>query len=234
MKFSLCASITSLFFILTFSYSQEEWRQFTTQDGMIDDLVRSIHQSKAGDIWIGTAKGFDRFYGGFENYVLGNTHLYFFESSSGQLVANTKSLGNLGEVSAVYLFDGVEWDEPDYFNDNDILLSTRPEFAVESNGKLWISTEDGLVGFDGQKWQLYDADVGTDWLVKTPDGRFWTESWDLDGIASFDGQKWKLEFNTDNSLLDSPITNTVLITATGQILLGTDEGLFQYDPDLIR
>ena len=51
-------------------------------------------------------------------------------------------------------------------------------------------------------------------------------------IASFDGQKWIPEFNTDNSLLDSPTTNTALVTSTGQILLGTDQGLFQYDPVL--
>ena len=73
------------------------------------------------------------------------------------------------------------------------------------------------------------------WLVQTPDGRLWTESWDMDGqtlIASFDGQKWTAEFNTDNSLLD--ITETVLATSTGEILLGTDQGLFQYDPVLNR
>ena len=78
----------------------------------------------------------------------------------------------------------------------------------------------------------YDTDVGTDWLVKTPDGRLWSESGDMDWISSFDGQKWIPEFNTDNSLLDSPTTNTALVTSTGQILLGTDQGLFQYDPVL--
>ena len=33
-------------------------------------------------------------------------------------------------------------------------------------------------------------------------------------------------------ILDSPTTNTALVTSTGQILLGTDQGLFQYDPVL--
>ena len=56
----------------------------------------------------------------------------------------------------------------------------------------------------------------------------------MDGIVSFDGRKWNLEFNTDNSLLDDAETNTALVTLTGQILLGTDEGLFQYDPNSNR
>ena len=58
----------------------------------------------------------------------------------------------------------------------------------------------------------------------------------MDGIASFDGQKWNLEFNVEDSLLDKlgAITQVILVTSTGKILLGTDLGLFQYDSDLNR
>jgi ligand-binding sensor domain-containing protein len=54
----------------------------------------------------------------------------------------------------------------------------------------------------------------------------------MNAIASFDGQKWNLEFDTDNSPLDNAITYTALATSTGKILLGINEGLFQYDPVL--
>ena len=113
-------------------------------------------------------------------------------------------------------------------------MSDLPEFSVVASSKLWVSTDDGLASFDGQKWQLYDADVRTNWLVKTSDGRLWTVNRDLGGIASFDGQKWNLEFNVEDSLLSkmTVMTQTVLATSTGEILLGTDEGLFQYDPVL--
>ena len=104
------------------------------------------------------------------------------------------------------------------------------EFAVVSTGKLWTSTRAGLVGFDGQKWHLHDSDVIIDWLVQTPDGLLWSQNWRSDAIISFDGQKWNLEFNTDNSMLDGPTIKTVLSTPTGKLLLGTDEGLFQYVP----
>ena len=54
---------------------------------------------------------------------------------------------------SINLFDGLEWDEPNFLSDNDITLSDVPEFAVLSDGKVWISTRDGLVGFDGLiKW----------------------------------------------------------------------------------
>ena len=60
-------------------------------------------------------------------------------------------------------------------------------------------------------------------LIKTSKGRLWAESCDMDKIASFDGQKWNPEFDTDDSLLDSATTNTVLATSNGMILLGTNK-----------
>ncbi|MDP6599190.1 MAG: hypothetical protein QGI86_25500 [Candidatus Poribacteria bacterium] len=131
----------------------------------------------------------------------------------------------------INLFDGLEWNEPDFLFDNDISVSDIREYVVVSDDKLWTSTRNGLVGYDGQKWQLYDPDVSIDWLVKTLDGQLWSESW-RQGIVSFDGQKWNLEFNTDNTPLKDAMVNTVLATSNGMILLGTDEGLFQYDPNL--
>jgi len=56
-------------------------------------------------------------------------------------------------------------EEPDFFGNNDILVSDMPQFSVLADRKLWLSTWDGLVSFDGQKWQLYDPDVDVDWLV---------------------------------------------------------------------
>ena len=57
-------------------------------------------------------------------------------------------------------------------------MSDLPEFSVVASSKLWVSTGNGLAGFDGQKWQLYDADVRANWLMKTSDGRLWTVSRD--------------------------------------------------------
>ena len=75
-----------------------------------------------------------------------------------------------------FFFDGLEWKDIDTLDD----VSKMPEFAVESGGKLCVSTLDGLVGYDGQKWLRYDSDVDTNWLVKTPDGRLWTDSGKMD------------------------------------------------------
>ena len=235
------------FLFLTFSplHSQEKWRKLTADDGLSSDVINEIYQAKNGYIWIGTDKGVNRYNGVFERF----RHVQYapvsviFESPTGELIARLdKPPGpqgsGLAAVSRVHVFDGLEWEIVKLFNDFDFPLSELSEFAIEFDGKLWIATRNGLIEFDGQKWQLYDPDISVDWLVKTPNGQFWSILWvgqpgDLtEGIASFDGQKWQLEFKTDNSLLDDAKTNTALVTSTGQILLGTDQGLFQYDPNL--
>jgi ligand-binding sensor domain-containing protein len=230
MKSPSLMPITFLLLILSSLHSQEGWRRLTTEDGLSSNKILTIHQAKNGHIWIGTDKGISRYNGIFENFLNGPVNS-IFESTSGQVIAR-EVIPNYATDSnrvGIYLFDGQEWEEPDFLLDNDIWVSDVPEFAVESAGKLWISTRDGLVGFDGQKWQLYDPDVDVNWLVKAPDGRLWSESWWADSIVSFDGQKWNLEFDTDNSPLDNATTNTAFPTSTGKIILSIDEGLFQYD-----
>ena len=311
--------------ILVSLQSQEEWWHLTTDDGLDSDRILNVYQADNGDIWIGTDKGITRYNGVFEqrslleieeSSLLGEDSNSILELPSGQILA--RGVGRLGKVK-INLFDGKEWSQAGFLHDNDIWVSLWPEFAVNSNDGLWISTwSDGLARFDGDKWQLYDLDIASlklsdqdiasdldklskipkdfdqliesvncacghcsrltiyacgckvaketensfaeqfdqgktveqirseyllengsqystygkaNWLVQTPDGKFWTESSNTGEqtiITSFDGQKWIAEFNTNNSILD--ITQTVFATSTGKILIGTSKGLFQYDP----
>ncbi len=49
---------------------QQNWRQFTAQDGLASDMVYNISESKNGDLWIGTAEGVNRFTGIFEQHIV--------------------------------------------------------------------------------------------------------------------------------------------------------------------
>ena len=205
MKFPLLLSIAFLLLILFSLDSQEKWRKLTTSDGLSSNVVNQIYQTKNGDIWIGTKRGIDRQNGVFQPFFYqkdSGVELAsdIFEMTTGQpiikLIIN-KTNHPRSVTTEISLFDGLEWDEPDFLGDNDIRVSDMQEFAVASDGKLWIGTWNGLVSFEGTGWKLYDTDVDIGWLVKTPDGRLWSESGDMDWIASFDGQKWIPEFNTD-------------------------------------
>ena len=228
MKLPLLLPVAFLLLIVSSLHSQNEWRHLTTDDGLNSNKILSIYQAKNGDVWIGTDKGINQYNGIFEEGPFGGSVDRIIESPSGQIIARAVDINN---VMGLSLFDGLEWDEPDFLDANDIRVSDMQEFAVASDGKLWIGTWNGLVSFDGTGWKLYDTDVDIDWLAKTPDGQLWSVNW-RHGIVSFDGQKWNLEFNIDNSPIENTTTNTALVTSTRQILLGTDQGLFQYDPVL--
>ena len=239
MKFPLLLPIIFLLLILSSLHSQEKWRQLTDADGLSGNKISCIYQAKNNDIWIGTDKGINRYNGIFQGSPLDGSVNSILELPTGQVIAYeviTPQWSWMGDPwVSIKLYDGLEWDRPDFFRSlgpqNDIFKSRIPEFAVVSGGKLWMASRDGLISFDGQKWQFEDSDVrDLLWLVRTPDGRLWSQSWD--SIVSFDGQKWTLEFGADNSLLDNAIVNTALATLNGMILLGTDQGLFQYDPVL--
>jgi len=225
MKYAISFQI--VFFLFTLgTLGQRQWRQLTVEDGLSSDRVHSILQSENGAVWIGTDKGIDRYNGIFESNPTNGAVDTFFELASGQIIACC--LGKWNQRS-LYLFNGKDWKSIDVFND--LYISDLPEFIIEANRKIWVATRNGLVSFDGIKWEQYDTDVSVEWLVKTSDGQIWTENWRT-GLMSFDGQNWKSEFETENSLLDLANTNTVIVDSNSKILMGTDLGLFQYDPFL--
>jgi len=222
---------------------QQNWRQFTAQDGLASDMVYNISESKNGDLWIGTAEGVNRFTGIFEQHIVslvsqgtqegtqartGDSAFSFFQTNSGQMWVRFLRDGR----SDLQYFNGQEWDTLESLGKlGNLSISDMPQFMTETNGRLWVSTWDGIVGGDGTGWKLYDSEHSPDWIVSTSDGRLWSNFWKL-GIASFDGQRWKRELAIDDMLLGEARDNTAFVTSKGMILIGTDKGIFQYDPGL--
>ena len=89
------------------------------------------------------------------------------------------------------------------------------------------------MSFDGSDWKLYQPELSVDWLVQTQDGQLWGTDGEL-GIIHFDGQKWTPALDLKNSPLEHAYFKKVTVSKQKKILLGTDVGLFQYDPDLNR
>jgi len=50
-------------------------------------------------------------------------------------------------VSSLHFFDGLEWKDIDTLD----AVSKMPAFSAESTGKLWIPTQDGIVGYVSHK-----------------------------------------------------------------------------------
>ena len=225
--------ILSLIFIAaTHLHSQDGWRQLTEADGLglESNVINQIFQAQNGDIWIGQTRGIQRFNGLFEESSDYASFDHISELPSGQILARRTLVDN--GIREIVLFNGVEWAEPDFLAENNIKPLSTIQLSVLSDDKIWFATTKGLLSFNGQEWKSYDDfDFRPRWLVKTDDGRFWSVNWQME-IMSFDGQKWTSEFDLNDSgnWQSGTLIRTALATFNGQILLGTNNGLFQYDP----
>ena len=128
MKFPLLLSIAFLLLILFSIDSQEKWRKLTTADGLSSNVVNQIYQTENGDIWIGTKRGIDRYNGVFQpffNQIDSGVELEsdIFEMTTGQpiikLIIN-KTNHPRSVTTEISLFDGLEWEDADFFSDNNI------------------------------------------------------------------------------------------------------------------
>ena len=144
MKFPSLLLIAFLFLILSslHSHSQDRWRWLTTDDGLSSNVVLSVFQAKNGHIWIGTDKGISRYNGIFQpvfTQMASGVRISssIFETTKGQLIIRLITISPTPFVKTENKFlAGLEWNEPGIFT-----------FS-------WISTLDGIVGFEGQKWKV--------------------------------------------------------------------------------
>ena len=105
MKFPLFVLIASLFFSSV--HSQEEWRRLSTDDGLSGDAVLDILQAKNGDIWIGTAKGINRYNGVFESSLTYDATPTIFQSTKGYLIARFTKVTFTRRVEEIFFLTGV-------------------------------------------------------------------------------------------------------------------------------
>ena len=111
-----------LLFILSPLHSQQGWRRLTTEDGLNSNKILSIYQATNGHIWIGTDQGITRYNGLLEERSLFASINRILELPSGQIIAREVVSNNNSSSVSINLFDGLEWDEPNFLRDNDITL----------------------------------------------------------------------------------------------------------------
>ena len=155
------------------------WTVYTTQDGLIQNMVYDIAQTPDGAIWVGTRGGLNRFDG---------THWESFTPGGDQerqrchafCVARDGSLwmGHFEDIDGATRYDGEAWTR---YTEADGLLGTSvTDICEHSDGTLWFATLEGVSRFDGTSWQTYDIDdfpvtfgQHIETLCEAPDGALW-------------------------------------------------------------
>src|SRR5262245_47855813 len=161
-------------------------RAWNTAEGLPQNTVTSIVQTRDGYLWVGTFGGLARFDG--------NTFTVFDPG-------NTPGLGSarivtLHEDRTGVLWIGTEGGLTKYDGGRFTTFTTGdglPHYEIVSllddrRGRLWIGTGGGLARFDGRAFErvpLTGLEGAAQALAETPDGDVWAAMGN--GVARFHG-----------------------------------------------
>lgn len=130
---------------------------WTAKDGA-PSQIRDITQTKDGYLWIASSQGLDRFDGiKFERYE---------PRSGGPLPSNNvRALlaTNDGGLWISYLNGGVSFlkngEITNYGEEQGLPSGKIAQMAADADGRIWAAGQDGLILFDGSRWQR----IGAEW-----------------------------------------------------------------------
>ena len=214
-------------------YDGQEMRNFTKEDGLPNAPVVHIYQDKEENIWVSSFDGQNNI-GGlslFQNDSL--TEVFDYQNGlSGNVVWATDQDMNgniiLGGNGGFQIFSGdslLYYDYTDGVSNGWITC-----FYVEGNN-IWIGAGDGLVKFNGKRFQNFttnDGLVGANITVikKAPDGKLWIGT-EGGGISIYDGTSFK-SLTWADGLPDNRIRD-IYFDDTGDVLISTQRGVVKYN-----
>jgi len=192
-------------------YSTEQYRSLYSFDFGIFQIFGF---DKKGWIWIETDKGLA--------YLL-YPHSSFFNfldtpKSWLHMVGTIDLLGNLwiGSIHSLWELN----TSKNYNKDNSGMPGGHVKaLSVDSQNNLWIGTNNGLVKFNGQKWNNYNSNNSG--LPNNEINSIAIDAKDIlwigterGGMARFDGHEWTV-YDKDNSELPSNRIDVIVIDALG-------------------
>lgn len=207
--------------------SQSFVYQWTGENGLISNNITSAIQSSEGFIWITTYNGIMRF-DGKRIVVYDRSTLPFLETDAFYHVYED-SKGTLwfaSQGSGITIYKNKKFYSVEATN------ATIPKairsLLIEADGSVWIgANNDGLYKLNSDSTLTKIANPTLDAIsildiVKDNTGKLWLAT-DGNGLVSFDGSRF--EFYSETSGLLSNTINSVAVSATNEVYLGTTDGL---------
>jgi ligand-binding sensor domain-containing protein/signal transduction histidine kinase len=222
-----------------YSYFGNQWKHYSSKNGMKDDYVFSLHTGQSGledpIIWIGTANG----------------GLHRFKPDQWRLLDKQSGLPHNSVVAMLHTLDenqnsvywigtnGGIWRHDKYRSisyDKKILASNRILCLYETKtgnhqSIIWAGTDNGLMKFERNRWSKYPLPFGLadSWVYSlaetsgSPDNIFWIGT--STGLLRYHHSQWN-RFGRSDGLPDQ-IINCMEATPT-RLWIGTENGLCYY------
>ena len=197
--------ILIVFSLFTFANGQSDYsfRNISVRDGLAESTVKVIYEDINGLMYLGTENGLDVYNG----YEFNNYHM-------------------------------------NSFDDNSILGNKVSSISEDAKGRIWVGTELGVSIFD-PKTRTFSRPINPKDLsgniLEDPEtivhdlyGNVWIKLSETGKIYKYNAttQRTLCMNCNSNSKLSSLKTTVLFKDHSNTIWLGSDSGLFSYDPDL--
>ena len=197
--------ILIVFSLFTFANGQSDYsfRNISVGDGLAESTVKVIYEDINGLMYLGTENGLDVYNG----YEFNNYHM-------------------------------------NSFDDNSILGNKVSSISEDAKGRIWVGTELGVSIFD-PKTRTFSRPINPEYLsgniLEDPEtivhdlyGNVWIKLSETGKIYKYNATTQRTLCMNCNSIskLSSLKTTVLFKDHSNTIWLGSDSGLFSYDPDL--
>lgn len=204
---------------------RQNCQNYTSRDGLADQIVNSAYQDADGYIWFATQSGVSIYNGSTFNDFIPQESLKGIDAVT---ITQTKD----GAIWIGTNTDGVfryDYSKLTHFTVKQGLPSevTR-SFYQDDQGKLWVATESGVAYFDGSKWIKFQdpqkkLNEGVLSIAQSSDGIYWFGT-QGSGLISYDQKSFTYH---ENVVVDPYVFSLKSIGNT--LYIGTtSEGVYQY------
>ena len=211
-------------------FDGQAFANFTTRDGLADDIVRALCDGKNGDLWLGTFAGLCRYDG--QTFTTFTTRDGLADDRVFALHYDAHGVLWIGTFAGLSRHDGQAFTN---FTTRDGLVDNRVKtITLDTEGALWIGTQGGISRFDGQAFTNFTSEDGLiDNLIFAlhfdTDGMLWIGT--AGGVSRFDGQTFT-NFTTADGLVNN-FTTSIERDAGGALWFGSHGGVSRFDDRLL-
>jgi len=230
-----------------YKYDGKSFVHFGMEQGLNSNAIYSIHQDKAGNVWVGTNKELNRFDGNkFESIpiVLSDKNSYFYKNSNSISSPTNNTVwcmmqdrnGTIwfGTDDGVYCYKGKEFtrflDNQTVINKDSLNLKGIFSILEAKNGNIWFAecAGEGVSSFDGKILSTiipYKEIGRTDRIIEDKQNKLWFAT-GFKGIGKYDGKTFTQNIFKDQDLNGS---YNILEDTNGNLWFDTQDGLGFYD-----
>ncbi len=212
-------------------YTGPDFEIFTTEDGLVSDLVMNIVQREDSSLWFATfGKGVMTYQNGvwghysYADNLMNNTVWCLLETPEGVWIGTSDGI-NIWEESSEKIRS---------FEFNDQLPFSRVSALFRAdNGDIWIGTRDGIAVYDGE--QLFTPNAlknvkiqGVKAFLQQASKVYFTS---LNGLFCYDLTSGLLNQFSEEEGLPDKIVNCLSVDPLGNIWMGSSNGIAMLNPE---